>query len=128
MMKIIEENAENRFDSKIELTDTYTKVFTTREVIEHRDNCKAVIVRANQQFDIFNKQDEMALEILPELADIKEKDYSLIKAWIERKQETEELKNVVTQYEKVIEEYNARIEEIKELGIKIEEIEVKKAE
>lgn len=126
MMKIIEENKENPFESKIELTDTFTKTFTPQEVIDHRDACAGVVKRAEDQLKIFDQQDQMAFEIMPALKDIEEKDYFLMGGFINRQNERKQVEDARIEYQRIVDEYTGRIDEIRELGIKIEEIEVQK--
>lgn len=126
MMKIIEENKENPFESKIELTDSFTKTFTPKDILEHRDSCAGVVRRSDEQLKIFDQQDEMAIELVPSIKDIPEKDYFLIGSFINRQNERKQIVEVREEYQKIVTEYNGRIEEIKALGIKIEEYETQK--
>jgi hypothetical protein len=125
MMKIKVLNEENPLESVIELGGQSVE-FTPMQLLEHRDLTEKTMKQAKGQLEINAKQDELALEILPELTNLQDK-WQLVKAYAERQMQKPEFEKLIEVSEGVIEEYENRIEDIKALGIKFETIEVQPA-
>lgn len=117
-IKVLNENSP--LESVMELSGQ-TVEFTPMQVLEHRDLVEKTIKQTKGQMDINAKQDQMALEILPELANLPDK-WQLIKAYAERQMQKPEFEKLIEVSEGVLEEYENRIEDMKALGIKFEEI------
>lgn len=117
---VFETNNDDPMESIIEKHGVTVK-FTGNQIIDHIVHTKKTLKQSLSQIQIEDKQDELALEILPMLKDIPADKYAVAIGYIERQIARPSLNDLIETCENTITSYEKQVELIKDqVGIEIE--------
>lgn len=111
--KIIEENKENPLESVIEMSGVTTK-FTVQQIKDHIVYIEKVIKETKAQLEVHEKQDRMAVDIIPALKDLPQDKMQLVMAYSARQVQRPESLSLLQTSEKTLSDYKERLGQIKE--------------
>lgn len=113
---IVETN-ENPLETIIEKSGLTVK-FTVQQLKDHLEKTRKILRETKGQVFAHEKQDEMAIEILPLLKEIPEDKWNIVAQYATRQIQAPEIKSFVELSENTIKSYTEQLEIIeKEFGI-----------